>query len=396
MPCTTIVHVSGAAVYAVLATIIGVFIAVVLFIPFVRANYRKQGRLPASRILAWFALLVSSCSIWTYTLLPGPNSESYSCRRPQTNFGQFVYDVRDRGVGSFSELLTNQALLQFVFNIFLFLPLGFLVRYLWRRGLATILLVGFFASLLVELTQLTGIWGLYPCAYRIFDVDDLSANTLGAVLGFVFALPFTRKPPKVSTPKLYASTARRFLGMTCDLIFWMLLSSGIAVGLRVIHFYVLRESFDTYNDTAELLLANWLPPVIVLFLVMIWGKTPGDYSVAIRFMDEDGRSNLWHRIRRYVGGIAGLMVLSALTASQWWAAPLAVIFVLVTVFSVKPSKHSRGLPGLISGTYPRTEESLNLGVNDSSSSNGPEQSYAWAESGVSTQREPTPEDHPSE
>jgi glycopeptide antibiotics resistance protein len=41
--------------------------------------------------------------------------------------------------------------------------------------------------LAVELTQLTGIWGLYPCPYRQFDVDDLILNTTGVVIGFALA-----------------------------------------------------------------------------------------------------------------------------------------------------------------------------------------------------------------
>ena len=35
----------------------------------------------------------------------------------------------------------------------------------------------------VELTQLTGFWGLYPCAYRQFDVDDLLMNFTGVCGG---------------------------------------------------------------------------------------------------------------------------------------------------------------------------------------------------------------------
>ena len=46
------------------------------------------------------------------------------------------------------------------------------------------MLGGFGLSLTVELTQLTGLWGLYPCPYRQFDVDDLILNTTGVALGF--------------------------------------------------------------------------------------------------------------------------------------------------------------------------------------------------------------------
>ena len=45
-------------------------------------------------------------------------------------------------------------------------------------------------TLAVELTQLTGIWGIYPCAYRQFNVDDLMLNSLGLIAGFVLARRF--------------------------------------------------------------------------------------------------------------------------------------------------------------------------------------------------------------
>ena len=51
---------------------------------------------------------------------------------------------------------------------------------LWGVGLG-----GIGLTLAVELTQLTGTWGIYPCAYRQFDVDDLIMNALGLPAGFL-------------------------------------------------------------------------------------------------------------------------------------------------------------------------------------------------------------------
>ena len=51
--------------------------------------------------------------------------------------------------------------------------------------LRTAVLLGFGLSLIIELTQITGIWGIYPCAFRKFDVDDLLLNTLGVALGVI-------------------------------------------------------------------------------------------------------------------------------------------------------------------------------------------------------------------
>lgn len=39
-------------------------------------------------------------------------------------------------------------------------------------------------SLVFELTQLSGLFGLYPRPYRLADVDDLMTNTLGGMVGY--------------------------------------------------------------------------------------------------------------------------------------------------------------------------------------------------------------------
>jgi glycopeptide antibiotics resistance protein len=69
-------------------------------------------------------------------------------------------------------------------NLLVCLPIGALLTPHVVRLRSTVL-SGFLLSLSVESTQLTGTWGLYPCAYRKFDVDDLILNTLGVALGFV-------------------------------------------------------------------------------------------------------------------------------------------------------------------------------------------------------------------
>ena len=69
----------------------------------------------------------------------------------------------------------------------LFIPWGFIARAVFKRRLITSTLTALAATLLIETTQLTGFWGYYPCAYRIFDVDDIFTNTLGGFIGAVVA-----------------------------------------------------------------------------------------------------------------------------------------------------------------------------------------------------------------
>ena len=65
------------------------------------------------------------------------------------------------------------------------MPLGCFVRMLWGRGVVVSTATGLAVSAMIETTQITGVWGIYPCPYRVFDVDDLLANTSGALLGAV-------------------------------------------------------------------------------------------------------------------------------------------------------------------------------------------------------------------
>ncbi len=72
---------------------------------------------------------------------------------------------------------TAYFLINFLGNIGMFAPIGFLAPLLWRgQGLGRTALVGFLCSLAIELCQL-----LLP---RGTDVDDLWLNTLGAALGY--------------------------------------------------------------------------------------------------------------------------------------------------------------------------------------------------------------------
>ena len=65
-----------------------------------------------------------------------------------------------------------------ILNVLLFLPLGIMLPFLWRRysRLADTLLFGFGVSLSLEIVQIF--------TYRATDINDIIANTLGVVLGY--------------------------------------------------------------------------------------------------------------------------------------------------------------------------------------------------------------------
>ena len=65
-----------------------------------------------------------------------------------------------------------------ILNIILFVPLGIMLPFLWKKynTLKTTLIFGVMMSLTIELLQLF--------TYRATDINDLIANTLGTVFGY--------------------------------------------------------------------------------------------------------------------------------------------------------------------------------------------------------------------
>ena len=44
----------------------------------------------------------------------------------------------------------------------------------------------------IEISQATGLYGIYACPYRHFEIDDLILNVFGVWLGFTLAGRFFR------------------------------------------------------------------------------------------------------------------------------------------------------------------------------------------------------------
>lgn len=77
-------------------------------------------------------------------------------------------------------------MIQPLFNIVLTIPFGVYLRYFFKIDFKKTILFSFALSLFFELTQLSGLYGIYPRPYRLFDVDDFLLNTTGGLIGFAF------------------------------------------------------------------------------------------------------------------------------------------------------------------------------------------------------------------
>lgn len=332
----------------VLAVLIGVFVGVLLFVPFVAVSYRRRGGLSFWRFVGWAAALIYFWAIWTYTLLPLPDPDELQCRQPNLDLLAFIDDIQ-RAIAAPGSPLTNPLILQLVLNVALFLPLGFFVRVLGGRGVVVATLIGLGVSLFIETTQLTGVWGLYPCAYRVFDVDDLLTNTLGALLGALvaFAVPkhhrgFARSPDAGEPDPV--TRGRRFVAMLCDCIGAVVLQVVLAIGVQLLLFAVGEERLMEEGQLAGVL-SSGLTAALWLGIALGTGRTIGDLAVQLRYTGSTLPTWL-SRTLRWLGGIGGFLLVGMLPGS--WA-QLNIVFLLACAVLLFTTKQGRGLPGLISG-----------------------------------------------
>lgn len=159
----------------------------VVLVPQLIGQLARYGGLRFRSLAATAAVLLYGCMTLAVVLLPlpGPGARRLS-QTVQLHPFQWIADIHTEMLKHGSEWFATQTFQQACLNVLLFVPLGVFARILWRRGLIGTTLLGFAASLLIEVTQLTANFGTAPFVYRIFDVDDLMNNTLGAALGWVF------------------------------------------------------------------------------------------------------------------------------------------------------------------------------------------------------------------
>lgn len=78
----------------------------------------------------------------------------------------------------------NYFIINLLGNIIIFIPIGFIISYLYKLDTKYIILIGFLLSLFIELFQL-----LLP---RWTDIDDIILNTLGVYIGYLIYKLYVR------------------------------------------------------------------------------------------------------------------------------------------------------------------------------------------------------------
>ncbi|WP_168209095.1 VanZ family protein [Agromyces intestinalis] len=327
-----------------IAILFGALVLLVVFVPLVALSYRRRGGFSAARFAGWIALLFYAIGLWAYTLLPFPEPGSYTCVGAVLNPFEDVVDILRRQAAGES-LPRNPALQQAALNVLLFAPLGVFARLLFGRGVVVATIAGAAVSLAIELTQLTGLWGVFSCAYRVFDTGDLVTNTAGAIIGSLLAVPVVRRvqarhrpeaAPAASGP---VSVGRRLLAMLADwLSSWLLAGAAAVPANAAVLVLAGRDRLVEVGDTVS----SWsaiVPILAQLWSVLATGATLGEHATLIEAI-ESRRPVLWWRLVRFGAGIGGYLVLAQLPA------PFGLTAFGLAVASIVVAFTSRGHRGL--------------------------------------------------
>ncbi|WP_340539005.1 VanZ family protein [Nocardioides sp. GXZ039] len=342
-------------VNAIVAIVLGSVAAVVLLVPTAAYQYRLDGKLQPKDLLVLVASAIYSLSLWTYTLLPMPEPGSYRCQGRQLIPFHTISGIwTDAGAADHTLQIGQVGL-----NVLLFVPLGYFLRVIVKRGVVTSLVVGLGVSLLIEFTQNTGVRGLYDCPYRLFDVDDLILNTLGAVVGSMLSYVFLDRRDD-STPPLPTSVTlgRRVTGLVCDVIFSGLVGGAASAVYRGFTLY----GPGTYDLDVRLAILVGVPFLIQAACVLGAGRTVGEYVVAVRTVRPGAGAMPLRRLVKLLVGPTPLFVLVwlAIHYNSLWPVLAFVVLAVVNVVVAWRTEQHRGLSNLVAGLDLRiaTDEAL--------------------------------------
>ena len=263
-------------------------IAMALVVPYVMIGYTKSRSLNVRWFTYFYILTLYFLCAYFMTMLPLPSRESFADMRPVRELIQLVPFQNFLDIKAES-WVRDVAIL--VFNVFLTVPLGFFLRYLFGLDLKKTIFAGFLTSVFYEVTQLTGIFFIYPRPYRIFDVDDLTINTLGAFIGYYCVPLLSRMLPTPFDDKhrlQQGSEASFFQRCIATLIdFCLVLSVSIFIIIHIPHlrmFLTQHNSLWRFPIFYVLFLA-----VAVVYTMICNGRTLGHRLTGLRLMTMGGK-----------------------------------------------------------------------------------------------------------
>ena len=292
------------------------FVAILITLPILTWHYHKYGAITNWTIVMLYSFVLYLMCAYFLIMLPLPTRASVAKLTtikynlvPLTFVGEFLkYNpLRLSDTSTWIPALKNASFIQPVFNIFLTVPLGMYLHYYFHRSWKQTLAFSFCLSLFFELTQLSGLYGIYPRPYRLFDVDDLLLNSLGGLLGAGIATLISPLLP--SKERINASIKENTQRIS---IFRHAAAFFLDWGAILILTIISTVLLDQRGLPLVWMIFTW---VIIWLIIpeLIWQRTLGMKIIHLKITDHNAdtlkrRRILWRNFLGY-GWLFGLLFL---------------------------------------------------------------------------------------
>lgn len=245
------------------------FVALLFTIPFILNQYHKYGSINKLRSVIIYSFILYMITIYFLVILPLPSKEYVDALdSPKYNLIPFSF-ITDfikespfviTDPKTYLEAFLHPSFYTVFFNVIMFVPFGMYLRYYFKCSLKETLILSFLLSLFFELTQASGLYGIYSRPYRLFDVNDLMINTLGGIIGYYIVGLFKNMLPsrnKIDEDSLIEGTKvsglRRITLFISDLIMYVFITSFLSLLIKstylkyvifIIYYVIIPYLFD--------------------------------------------------------------------------------------------------------------------------------------------------------
>lgn len=288
-----------------MAIILFPIVALLFTIPYIIFQYHKYGSVNAYRSIIIYSFLLYLISAYFLVILPLPSIETVSkMTTPSYNLipFQFISEIFLQTSFSVSDFATyfptlkNPVVYESLFNILLTVPFGIYLHYYFEYDLKKTIFYSFCLTLFFELTQLSGLYFIYPRGYRVFDVDDLILNTFGGLVGYFIAyIPLKILPTReeidneTKENSLKVSLLKRMMTLLID---FLIISLFLTSGIYFLHNYNL---FNLMYITIFIII--FLIFYFIILTTILKGKTIGMQFLHLQFTSS--KKVTWYRILNY-------------------------------------------------------------------------------------------------
>ena len=267
-------------------------VALLVSIPFILIEYHKYGSVSLYKSIVFYSIVLYIMCAYFLIILPLPErSEVLKLTTPVLQLipFNFIWDIIKHFTFTWSFFKSSYLYVP-LFNILLTFPFGMYLRYCFHCNKKQTIIYTALLSLFFELTQLSGLYFIYPRAYRLCDIDDIILNTLGGLGGYYIIGLFSHYLPswdKVNEKSIISglevSGFRRMTSLLLDVMNCVLL-------------FIIISIFVSFKYLLLLVVIGYF----VVIPLLMKGSTLAQKWLKLKVVDYHNNYNIIRTIFRFI------------------------------------------------------------------------------------------------